>query len=388
MLSYKSNFFTEIEVKVLLCTMNVGQGLNSICNAVAAKLTEMNIQNQVFNVFETAKDREKFNTITYYRLAKVIPNLLRYFQTKSANYNRDLSKKPNPVFLQKEINILTTVLQEKIESEKFDVIFTPVSSVAITANMLKQQGKIDCKIVYCIPDFNLPTYMELCRGVDKIITNCDENNQNLIKYNFKKETLAQLGLPINEKFFENTDRKILREKFGLFENDFVVLITSGGAGFGKTSKIIKRLSKKLKNIKFVVVNGKNTKEKQKIDFLIQKYDLDNVLNFGFCTNMNELMGISDVILTKTGAATMCECYAKKLPIVTMKQVLYPESDNIKHLLKYNAAVECKDLKELEDTLEKIFLKELDINKIEDNYQKLFERNSSKIIAEMMAKMVE
>lgn len=363
--------------------MNVGQGLNSICNAVAEELDTIGVENCVFNVFENAKHIEKTNSVTYYKVAKVFPLILRRVQIRLASYDRKLSNKTKPVFIQKELDALEDVLEKKIVEGGYDVVFTPVSSVAIYVSKLKEMGKLDCKLIYCIPDFNLPAYMELCKNADVIVTNCNENHNRLLRNHLDEKKLAKLGLPIDKRFFEKLDKSAVRQKLGFEKEDFVVLISSGGAGFGKMSKMIKVLAVGLPDVKFIVVNGKNQKEKDNIDALISKNDLKNVKNFGFCLNMNELMDASDVMIAKTGAATLCECYAKKLPLISLKQSLYPECDNMKHLLKYNAMIGCESIKDCKKVLQGISEKSINLNEVLDNYQGLFDKNSAKNIVNKM-----
>ena len=157
----------------------------------------------------------------------------------------------------------------------------------------------------------------------------------------------------------------------------------GGAGAANTLSAVKKFCKFAPNVKYIVVNGKNEKQKSLIDKYIEKNSLKNITNYGYCTNVKELMTISDVAFTKLGAATMCECYAKNLPIVSVKQKLYPEYDNLKHLKKHSAAVECKSYKNCAEVILKLKDDKKYFNEIKNNYNNIFNKDAANQIAKLI-----
>lgn len=370
-------------MKVLLCTITVGEGLNKICKAVAEQLDSLNIQNQIINVFENYPERTKANSKRYYKAVKFIPTILRTVTRRLARYDRDLNKLKNYNLVKKDVAVACKVLEEKINTEKFDVVYTPVASIALAAQILKQQGKINTKIIYNIPDFNIPYNVELLRDIDAIVTPCAEITKAFIDGGFNEQKINELKIPINPKFLIKTDKLTIREQLSISSDKFTVLIMSGGVGTTKNCKIIKEFAKIVKNAHFIVVNGNNKVEKNKIDKLINKNKLTNVTNLGFCTNVDELMSASDVIFTKLGAATLCESYAKDILIVTTKQILYPEYDNMLHLQKHNAILIGKNLKQCAVILNKIASNQIDTSNIKNNMQQVFDKESASKIANLI-----
>ena len=61
--------------------------------------------------------------------------------------------------------------------------------------------------------------------------------------------------------------------------------------------------------KFIkLVNGKNEKNRAKIEKYLTKHNIHNVINLGFVNNINELMSASDIAFARGGGAGISECF--------------------------------------------------------------------------------
>jgi len=64
---------------------------------------------------------------------------------------------------------------------------------------------------------------------------------------------------------------------------------------------------------------------------------------GFVTNVDELMGRSDLIITKSGGLTVSECLARRLPMVLYSPIPGQEECNADYLLEHGCAVKARTL---------------------------------------------
>lgn len=369
--------------KVLLCTITVGEGLNKMCKAVSEQLNDLNVPNEIIDVYKDNKERNFFNKTFYYNLTKFFPDILRYFQRKLANYKRNLAKLKNYNVMKKDIQEISKVLIKKYQQEKFDVLYTPVVQVALTALILKQKKLIDCKVIYNIPDFNIPVCTEFCKELDYIITPCDEISKALINFGFDGNKVLNYKFPIAKTFLENKDKYKLRKEYDIEKDDFVVLMMSGGYGTTNNLKLANKILKNNKKIHIIIVNGKNEKTKLKIDKYLNAHKDLKLTNIGFTKKIDELMTISDALYSKTGAATLTEAFSKNLVIITCRQKLYPESDNLDYLCENNSIIKCKNNKDLINKLTKLDLLSNDFEKIKENFSKILDRDSAKKIAKLL-----
>ncbi len=269
-------------MRVLLLGITVGEGVKKICSAISSRLYEEGIENNTIDVYADDPKSTKRNKDNYYKLVKVFPRITRTVQHSLCFYNKKkILKKPN--LIKADINALYNKLQTLCQG--YDVIFTPTVFIAYTLQKLKQEGKINTKIVYCIPDFNVPVCAELLNDINAIITPCEEVKNFLSRAGLKN--IYNYGCPVDKKFLVKLNRDELCKKLKL-ENRYTILYMCGGIGFGNTSKVIKKLYAKC-NAQYIIVNGKNQTEKDKIDKWISKQNIKGVINYGFCNNMEELM---------------------------------------------------------------------------------------------------
>jgi len=63
-----------------------------------------------------------------------------------------------------------------------------------------------------------------------------------------------------------------------------------------------------------------------------------VILYRYVPNINELMSICDIIITKPGGVTTSEALAKKIPMIIVKPIPGQEESNTAYLTKEGAAI--------------------------------------------------
>ena len=119
--------------------------------------------------------------------------------------------------------------------------------------------------------------------------------------------MALTGIPTHDNFSRPVDVEQLRAKMNLRADCFTVLIATGSFGIGPIEKIIEQLP----DFQVVVICGHNKK-------LVERLRLaagDNVKVFGLVNNMDEMMGLSDVMITKPGGLSITEALVRGLPMI-------------------------------------------------------------------------
>src|SRR6185369_16117803 len=111
------------------------------------------------------------------------------------------------------------------------------------------------------------------------------------------------GIPISSRFSGKIDAPAVRRSMGLRDDLPVLLVLSGGFGMGPVAEILTELDKVDRPFQTVVVTGRNEELRRDLAGCDRKHPT-HVL--GFATNMHELMGIADLIVTKPGGLTSSE----------------------------------------------------------------------------------
>lgn len=207
-----------------------------------------------------------------------------------------------------------------------------------------------------ITDFGLHTFW-IYKNLDLYIVPSEESRILLNKQGVDK--VEVLGIPIDPVFAESKSKRELAERFGLDKDVFTVLVLCGGFGVGPIEKIVRRLQDVNRPIQIIVVAGKNP---------VLKYNLSKsklkkrTKILGFIDNMDEVMTISDLLISKPGGLTVSECMSKTLPMIIVNPTPGQEYWNTIFLLKNGIAFY---IEEGDDIVSKV-------EGIVDNWQKFGE----------------
>jgi processive 1,2-diacylglycerol beta-glucosyltransferase len=224
--------------------------------------------------------------------------------------------------------------------EKFDfIISTHFLNSELAAN-LKLKNKIQSKLVTVITDFGVHAFW-VSNGTDLYIVASELTKDKLLDMGVMEQRIQVSGIPFSSSFVKTQDRSVLAEKFGIDKNKFTVLLMTGSFGSGPLEKIAESLSSQAQ---VLVVCAKN----KKLFSRLQKRNLENVKVFGFVDNAQELMAVSDVIITKPGGSSIAELLNMELLPVFIAAIPGQEQENISILARYGVGCAPKNIKQIKD----------------------------------------
>ncbi len=224
----------------------------------------------------------------------------------------------------------TGKLTQFLIDEQFDVIFCTHFLSAEVLGYLKRNGKVKSKIICCITDFDVHRIW-VNEGIDMYTAASDFTKTKLLGLGVKESSIAVTGIPVDAKFGQLPDQKTLRAKLNIQENKITVLMATGSFGIGPMAQLIKELD----GVQRLVVCGHNKKLYEDLKSL-QSAD---VHIYGLVSNMHELMGASDMMVTKPGGLSVAEALAVKLPMIFFSAIPGQETGNINVLKSYGAGDE-------------------------------------------------
>lgn len=233
-----------------------------------------------------------------------------------------------------------------IVSQNPDVVVCTHFFSAEVLSVLKRKNKFSGKLITVVTDF-LPHSFWLARESDYFIAAIERTKKDLIRRGIKEERIKVLGIPCEPKFAISRNRRELEKGLGLEQGFFNLLIMGGGFGTGPVRKIVNRIyeveSKIREGIQLIVICGKNKKLFEQLK--IKKSDSRVRLHiFGFMDNIDEFMGASDCIITKSGGLTVSESLSKQLPMIIVRPIPGQETRNCKILVGYGTAVRADSVK--------------------------------------------
>ncbi|WP_042461972.1 MGDG synthase family glycosyltransferase [Neobacillus dielmonensis] len=335
--------------KYLILSATFGDGHKQVANAISEAIEYMlaDAEPVTMDVMEWIHPYlYPISRYLYKRGIAKFPQLYSFFYQKTRIRNA-LSDKLNSLFLVGMQSMLKII--QAIEPK---VVVSTYPFAAGIISKLKEQRLIDIPAVTIITDFTDHSYW-IYPGTDQYIVASTEVRDRLISLGVEEYKIKHTGIPIRKRFLEVDPRDILLKKYQVHHNQFTLLIMGGGDGFfGKEHSIFQSLEGLSIPIQVFIVCGKNTKLKHQLDWEL-KGSKHDVRILGYCDNVQELMAISDLMISKPGGVTISEALAMELPLLIYHSLPGQEEDNANYLTQSGFALIAKSKKELIDLVENL-----------------------------------
>jgi processive 1,2-diacylglycerol beta-glucosyltransferase len=216
-------------------------------------------------------------------------------------------------------------LEKFLIQEQFDAVITTQFLSAEVSAYLKRRGKIKSRIICVVTDFDVHRIW-VNAGIDIYTAACDYTKNKLIALGVAPEKIFITGIPTDPKFALSPDPIDLKKKLGIQDGVWTILIATGSFGMGPIEKIMELLD----NYQLLIVCGQNRDLYERLRPKAHK----NAHVLGLVDNMEELMAVSDIMVTKPGGLSISEALVKKLPMIFFSAIPGQETNNIKVLSSY------------------------------------------------------
>ncbi len=204
------------------------------------------------------------------------------------------------------------------------------------ASYLKLKGKLSARLITVITD-TMPHNVWISPGIDAYVVAMDLTKEELIRRGVPPERIHVLGIPIDPKFSRRGDRREIAQRLGVDWEQFTLLICSGGFGTGPVEQLMQSLKNIREPLQALIVTGKNTALYHRVENLRASFP-HSLKVYGFVNNMDELMDLSDLMVTKPGGLSCTEAMAKGLPMVLVAPIPGQEARNGRIIERLGAAV--------------------------------------------------
>lgn len=164
----------------------------------------------------------------------------------------------------------------------------------------------------------------------------EEVRAQAMRHGLVPDRLAVAGYPILPDFVSRLRAgPETRSALGLSGDRPVLLLMGGGEGMGELHATAAGLMRSSLRAQLIVICGRNAELKAALESLESALPT-RVL--GFVDNVAELMGASDIVITKAGTGSLCEAVAAELPIIIYDAVPGQEDGNRDFMVDHGAAV--------------------------------------------------
>lgn len=334
--------------RILVLSASVGAGHLRAAQAVELALKKTRPDAEVRNVDLLEMTNAAFRRLygkAYLDLVNKAPHVLGYFYDMldrpsiSGKNRRDrLRLAVEQLNLKKFIQFLT--------EEHWDLaINTHFLPAEIIASLRKKKG-LKLPQVTVTTDFETHR-MWVNQPCDRYFTATEEGGLYLRHWGVPGEVdVLPTGIPIHPVFSEPKDRAACLKRQGLSGDRPIVLQLAGGFGVGPIEKLYRSLLDVEVPLEVVVVSGRNEKAKKGLEAVsVPSRHQAHIL--GFTDQIDELMAVADLVVTKPGGLTTSETLARGAAMVIVNPIPGQESRNSDFLLENSAAIKVNNLATLQ-----------------------------------------
>ena len=237
-------------------------------------------------------------------------------------YNRSLNR-----FVQLVLHrLFYSQTAELIEHLKPDMIVCTHPFPNAVVSRLKRSG-LSVPLCTVITDYDLHGTW-ISAEVNKYLVSTTEVKQKLMVHGIPETRIEVTGIPVHPNFRKRHDREQICRQFGL-KNMPTVLIMGGGWGLFQNAELLYHMAGWRDHIQLIFCLGDNEKVRSQMaeDSMFRH---PNVHLFGYTREVDKLMDVADLLITKPGGMTCTEGLAKGLPMLFYSPILGPEEKNCQY----------------------------------------------------------
>jgi len=249
----------------------------------------------------------------------------------------------NPTIVRRINRIKNTI--HKFNSPKLKNLFDRIKPHAVACTQafpcgmvadFKKTYQSNIPLIAVLTDY-IPHSYWIYETIDYYITPSEEVRSRLNQKGVAPEKIKVFGIPFDPKFNMPVKKEEVLRRLGLKPGCPTILIMGGGQGLGPIKTVVKTLEKVPQDFQEIIITGVNRKLYNALKKRRKKFK-KRILLLGYVNNIQELMGVSDLIITKPGGVTTAEALAKKIPIIIVKPIPGQEANNTEFLIGKMAAV--------------------------------------------------
>jgi processive 1,2-diacylglycerol beta-glucosyltransferase len=182
-------------------------------------------------------------------------------------------------------------------------------------------------------------------AVNSYLVSTAEVKNKLIQRGIPSEVIQITGIPVHPKFWMLSDREETRINLKLQDMP-TVLIMGGGWGLIDNEEIMTYIAKWRDQIQLIFCTGNNEKVMQRLA-RDARYQHPNIHLMGFTKDIDKLMDISDLLITKPGGMTCTEAMAKGIPMLFFSPIPGQEEENCQYFSENGYGEEIQSLGTIE-----------------------------------------
>jgi processive 1,2-diacylglycerol beta-glucosyltransferase len=328
--------------RILVLSASVGAGHLRAAQAVELALREVLPDATVRNLDVLEMTNAAFRRLygkAYLDLVNKAPHVLGYFYDLLDQPRRPKSRRDRLRLAVEKLNLRTFI--RFLRDDPWDLVinthFLPAEIIA----SLRRAERLTTPQVTVTTDFETHR-LWVNQPCEHYFTATQEGALYLHSWGVPAGDTTVTGIPVHPVFAKPKDRDACLKKHGLLGDRAVVLQLAGGFGVGPIVKLHQALRDVARPTELVVIAGRNEKVRAELEALPPS-PRHRVKVLGFTTEIDELMAVADLVVSKPGGLTTSETLARGAVMVIVNPIPGQESRNSDYLLENGAAIKVNNL---------------------------------------------
>ena len=281
------------------------------------------------------------------------------------------------------------LIKNYLSEEKADMVIsvTPVVNGA-TLDVAEELGipfwviPTDLDARMFITQINAPTYK-------KFFFNCAYDltplKTHIAGAQIPESQLTHSGFPVRTSFLRSYDRDALKREYAVPLDKPVLMLMMGGLGVHSTITYAQELSRLTKPAHCLICIGKNESLRTKIEEILKKAPHVTYTIIGFTNEIASLMAMSDLLITKSGGASINEGLYMNVPMIIDGTSRAPQWEyyNRSFIAEHGCGVVLKRMRHLQKTVERLLYNPIKLREMKDAIRALPQVNPEHAVPKMV-----
>lgn len=315
--------YTLRKKRILLLSEGFGAGHTQAAYALSSSLRKLSpeVQTKVLELGSFLNPKMAPLIVSAYRKTVTSqPRLMGYVYRHQKSFNRLTTLALHHLFY--------THAQNIVKQLKPDIIVcTHFIPGAVISRLKRLNPPLKAPLITVITDYDAHASW-ISPQVDRYLVSTPEVKAKLRRWGVAALKVRVTGIPVHPSFWEQHGREDIQEQFKLL-NIPTVMVMGGGWGMMNDEVVNAALAGWRDKVQIVFCLGQNDK-------LLQEMQQDpqfrhpNIRLLGFTREIDKLMEVSDLLVTKPGGMTCSEGLAKGIPMLFHSPLPGQEEENCRY----------------------------------------------------------
>lgn len=315
--------YTLRKKRVLLLSEGFGAGHTQAAYALSSSLRKLSpdVQTKVLELGSFLNPKMAPIIVSAYRKTVISqPRLMGYVYRHQKSFNRLTTLALHRLFY--------THTQNIVKQLKPDIIVcTHFIPGAVVSRLKRLNPSLKAPLITVITDYDAHASW-ISPEVDRYLVSTPEVKAKLRRRSVAAAKIRVTGMPVHPDFWEHPGRDEIQKQFSL-RNMPTVMVMGGGWGMMNDEVVNETLAGWREQVQLVFCLGQNDKLLRGMQE-DPRYSHPNIKLLGFTREVDKLMEVSDLLVTKPGGMTCSEGLAKGIPMLFHSPLPGQEEENCRY----------------------------------------------------------